>query len=179
MKIRPVKRKRSGAAKHKTASYQHSITCSGKETVVCKQALVALYNIGMKKVDLIQKSIKSGLPAPLPDTSGRHNTRPNKTPKNVADYIIQHISSLPAEESHYSRNCNIHKKYISHLLSVALTHKLCIEKCNAEELKYALTAIYTKSDTRKTCNSGAASEQLLRLRKQTGKSPEIQQVLFL
>ncbi|KAJ8896516.1 hypothetical protein PR048_001860 [Dryococelus australis] len=46
----------------------------------------------MEKVAIIQTSIQSGLPAPLPDERRRHKTRPNETPKNVADYIVQHIS---------------------------------------------------------------------------------------
>lgn len=176
IKKRPVKRKRNGAVKHKTASYQYSATSNGNETLVCKRAFVALYNISMKKVDLIQESLKSGLPAPPPDKRGRHNTRPNKTPKHVVEYIIQHISSFPAEESHYSRNCNIHKKYLSAILSIPLMHKIYIEKCDAEQVadefkvkictyrhifnnEFNLSFGHPKSDTCKTCDSGAGSEE--------------------
>lgn len=51
----------------------------------------------MKKVDFIQKSIKTGLAAPLTDKRGKHNTRPNKTPEDVRANIVQYISSFPAE----------------------------------------------------------------------------------
>lgn len=100
-----------------------------------KRAFVNLYTIGTKKVELIQDIIKSGSGAPAPDRRGKHNNRPNKTPEDVTVYIIQHVSSFLAEESHYSRNKNIHQKYLSPLLSIPIMHKLYLEKCNLDQVE--------------------------------------------
>lgn len=175
LKITPTKRQRTGALQHKTASFQYNITYGGKQTAVCKRAFVSIYNISMKKVDLIQQSIKKGLAAPLPDKRGKHNNRPNKTPEDVTAYIIKHISSFPSESSHYSRNCNIHKKYLSPLLSLPIMHKLYIETCNANKVpnrfkvkectyryifnnEFNLSFGHPKSDTCSTCDSGTGNE---------------------
>ncbi|XP_074025535.1 uncharacterized protein [Leptinotarsa decemlineata] len=169
-------RKRTGAVNHKTATFKYTVTVGGKQTTVCKRAFVKLYNIGTKKVELIQASIKSGLGAPAPDRRGKHKTRPNKTPDNVAAYIIQHISSFPAEESHYSRNKNIHKKYLPPLLSIPIMHKLYLEKCLADKVdeqfkvkectyrfifnnEFNLSFGHPQSDTCSTCDSGVANEE--------------------
>ncbi|KAG8315861.1 hypothetical protein J6590_063210 [Homalodisca vitripennis] len=64
-----------------------------------------------KKKKYFQKkwtSMQSGKSASEPDRRGKHMVRPNKTPAEVVGFVINHISSFPAEESHYSRHCNIH-----------------------------------------------------------------------
>ncbi|XP_072386058.1 uncharacterized protein [Diabrotica undecimpunctata] len=176
IKIIPTYQQRTGALKHKTASFQYNVTYGAKQTITCKRAFVSLYNISMKKVDLIQKQIKMGLAAPLPDKRGKRSNRPNKIQDDVVAYIIQHISSFPSELCHYSRNCNIHKKYLSPLLSLPIMHKLYIDTCNADKVQnrfkvkectyrnifnneFNLSFGHPKSDTCSTCDSGAANEE--------------------
>lgn len=176
IKKKEPKRKKTGALKHKSASYQYSVTSNGRLTTVCKRAFISLFGISMKKVDLIQQSIKLGKSAPEPDRRGKHTVRPNKTPADVAGYVIEHISSFPADESHYSRHCNIHKKYLSPLLSIPRMHKLYLDKCQNDgkdkiflikeatyrfifNNEFNLTFGNPKSDTCSSCDSGSANEE--------------------
>ncbi|KAG8329234.1 hypothetical protein J6590_091212 [Homalodisca vitripennis] len=46
----------------------------------------------------------AGKSAPEPDRRGKHMVRLNKTPAEVVGFVINHISSFPPEESHYSRH---------------------------------------------------------------------------
>lgn len=174
--ICPVKRPRKGAIKHKLASFKYSVTVQGNQIFICKNALASLYQIGKKKIDLIQKSMKTGSSAPSPDKRGRHNSRPHKTPDEVKEYIVQHIAMFPAEESHYSRHSNIYKKYLSPLLSVPKLHKLYLEKCAEDNVpqhyrvtestyrnvfvsKFNLSFGHPKSDTCSTCDAGHSNEE--------------------
>lgn len=173
----PIKRTRKGAVKHKSASYKYAVISEGKRIPVCKTALVNLYQTSRKKIEIIQNKIKSGAAAPSPDKRGKHNVRPHKISEDVKKSAIEHISKFPAEESHYSRNCNIHKKYLSPLLSISKMHKLYIEECTLNKLpeKFCkLRASYyrhvfvthfnlsfgePRSDTCSTCDAGKGDEE--------------------
>jgi hypothetical protein len=150
------------------------VTGGGRAITVCKRAFISLFGISMKKVNLIQKSIKLGKSAPEPDRRGKHTVRPNKTPAEVAGYVIEHISSFPAEESHYSRHCNIQKIYLSPLLSIPRMHKLYLDKCRNDgkgklflikdatyrfifNNEFNLSFGHPKNDTFSSCDSGCAT----------------------
>ena len=71
------------------------------------------------------------------DKHGRHSNRYNRIPESALEQLDQHIRSFPAKSSHYSRNKNYNKKYLSESLSVAKMHCLYLEKykpCIAAEL---------------------------------------------
>lgn len=173
----PIKRTRKGAVKHKSSSYKYMVTSGGVRIRVCKKALANLYQISLKKIEIIQTKIKSGATAPQPDKRGKHNVRPNKTSEDIKASVIEHILKFPAEESHYSRHCNMHKKYLSPLLSVSKMHKLYIEEsidsklpekfCKVKESYYRhifvthfnLSFGQPKSDTCSTCDSGEKTEE--------------------
>ena len=75
-------------------------------------------------------------PSPL-DKRGSHSNRYNRIPESTLEQIDQHICSFPAKSSHYSRNKNYDKKYLSESLSVAKMHCLYLQKyepCIAAEL---------------------------------------------
>nr|CAI5842963.1 unnamed protein product [Callosobruchus analis] len=116
---RQVLRERKGALKHKTASYIYSVTKNGTNERVCKDAICALYQIGRKKIDIILSRLKSGFSAPPLDSRGRHSNRPHKIDQEVKDFVKTHINRFPVDESHYSRNRNPHKKYLSPLLNLS------------------------------------------------------------
>lgn len=176
IKSGPPGRKRKGAMKHKKVTYQYFVTYGGNQKLVCKRALISLYRIGEKKVRIIQDKIKDGKAAPSPDKRGRHSNRPNKISDDVKAYIVQHISSFPAESSHYSRLSNIHKKYISPLLSVPKMHSLYLELCTSENKppefrvkecyyrsvfvnEFNLSFSKPRSDTCSTCDAGISNEE--------------------
>lgn len=174
--ITNVKRRRTNAVKNKSASYKYYITYNCKTITVCKTALCSLYQIGRKKIDVIKKSISEGLSAPIPDKRGQHDSRPHKIRDNVKNYVIDHIKKFPSESSHYSRNSNPYKRYLSPLLSVSKMHSLYINECKNLELpaeyhvkectyrnifvtEFNLSFAHPKSDTCSTCDSNAMSEE--------------------
>ncbi|KAG8338695.1 hypothetical protein J6590_000372 [Homalodisca vitripennis] len=58
-------------------------------------------NDGMIINEEINEETKlKGKSASEPDRRGKHMVRPNKTPAEVVGFVINHISSFPAEESH-------------------------------------------------------------------------------
>lgn len=86
------------------------------------------------------------------------------------------ILSIPSKSSQKSRNCNIHKKYLSPLLSLPVMHKLYIGTCNVDKVpnrfkvkertylyifnnEFNLSSGHSKSDTCSTCDSGTANEE--------------------
>lgn len=176
MNISPVQRPRKEATKHKSATFKYVVTFQGKQTFVCKKAFASLYQVGNKKIDLLQKSMKTGSCAPSPDKRGRHASRPHRTADEVTEYVKKHISMFPADESHYSRSSNIHKKYLSPLLSVPKMHSLYLEQCIKDNVpdyfrvtkstyrnifvsKFNLSFGHPKSDTCSTCDAGNSNEE--------------------
>jgi hypothetical protein len=171
----PVKNHQLNANKHRDASYKYFITVSGEQVQVCKSAFQSLYQIGKKKVAVVQEKIKQGHCAPSPDKRGRHDNRPHKIDDEVKAYIKAHISSFPAEESHYSRHKNPHKKYLSPLLTLAKMYKMYIEKCEEDgqaqkykremssyakifNTEFNLSFKTPRSDTCSTCDSGESND---------------------
>lgn len=172
----PPKRPSPNAKTCRSISHKYFISFGGNKKQVCKLAMCALYQISRGKIDMILREIKSGVSAPNPDCRGKHKNRPHKMDKDVVNRIIEHISSFPAEQSHYSRNKNIHKLYLSPLLNVSKLHRLYIEKCEEENLpdkykikissfskifetEFNLSFGYPKSDTCATCDAGEANEE--------------------
>lgn len=173
---KPVARRRTNAKKQKSATFKYFITHKGVTKEVCKLGLCGLYQISRKKVDIIIQKIKSGASAPTPDRRGKHNNRPHKADDEVVQRIKQHISSFPAEQSHYSRSKNIYKLYLSPLLNVTKMYELYIEMCKEQKLQakyeikkstynkvfvteFNLSFGYPKSDTCATCDSGNSNEE--------------------
>ncbi|KAL4702600.1 hypothetical protein ACJJTC_016076 [Scirpophaga incertulas] len=173
-----VARQRKNALKHKSATYKYFITNKGVTTEVCKLGLCGLYAIGRQKVDIIKYRIKTGVAAPPPDCRGRHSNRPHKLGDDVKEKIKQHISRFPADQSHYSRNKNMHKLYLSPLLNVTKMHCLYLEMCEEEQLpprfkitrstfnkifvtEFNLSFGYPRSDTCSTCDAGGSTDEHL------------------
>lgn len=169
MILKEVKRKQKNAIKHKTATFKYKVTCDQSEQFICKQALCSLYQVGRKKIDILQKVMKDGFTSPMPDRRGKHDTRPNKIPEDVVQHIENHICAFPSEESHYSGHKNKFKQYLSPLLSVRKMYKEYILMCETKNLpqrfmikesfyrsifetKFNFSFGHPRSDTCSTCD---------------------------
>ncbi|CAH2090988.1 unnamed protein product [Euphydryas editha] len=94
---------------------------------------------------------------------------------DVVKRIKEHISSFPAEQSHYSRKKNMNKLYFSPLLNVTKMDSLYLGMCHNEDLsdKYRVKktsynqnfchtihlSFDPKSNTCATCDVGDSNEQ--------------------
>lgn len=162
-------------AKQNTFSYTIKLPNRNEPIVICKQAFCSLFQISTKKVEIIQRKHSAGELTPSSDKRGKHTNRPNKTADEVINEVIDHISSFPAESSHYSRNRNPDKKYLAPTLSISQMHKLYIEQCESKELpkeyfikysnyanifstKFNLSFGQPRSDTCAVCDANEADE---------------------
>lgn len=133
---------------------------------MCRDAFCALHGIGRKKVELTQNLLKLGYSAPSPDKRGHHKNRSHK----IDDDVINNM----AEKSHYSRNKNHCKKYLSPILNVTQLYQLYVEQCKEKKMdnkymvkvsfyrhifatKFNLSFGHPKSDTCSVCDAGANS----------------------
>ena len=107
----------ANAQKHRSVSFKYFITISGQERQVCKKALQALLQVGKGKLDYMGSRLCQGN-ADVPSQQGKHSNRPTKTSEVQVDQVIEHIQMFPSESSHYSRNQNPNRKYLSSLLTV-------------------------------------------------------------
>jgi len=113
--------------KVRSFTYQYFIKTFNTDIRVCKTAFCEIFQIGRKKVELLQKQIKIDV-SPQADKRGKHLSRPHKMSDEVMQYISNHIESFPAESSHYSRNNNPNRKYLSPLLNIKKMFSLYKEK---------------------------------------------------
>lgn len=176
MTARSPKRPQKTATRHRTVSYRYFLEIDKRTIFICKQAFCSIFQIGKKKIEYLQKNNQLTEPAPTPDKRGRHTNRPHKLCDDVRQYIIDHISSFPADLSHYSRNINPHKKYLSPTLNISRMYDLYKEMCNDNQkpakyfVKYCTySKIFStefnlsfgtpRSDTCATCDSGEGNEE--------------------
>jgi ribosomal protein L23 len=65
-----VERTKQGVSNNKSQSYQFYVRKDNEDKRVCKKALCSLYQIGKKKIELLQDKMKAGISAPPPDRMG-------------------------------------------------------------------------------------------------------------
>lgn len=98
---------------------------------VCKKAFLSIHGVSHGRMErAIQAQVKKG-GSPHTDQRGQHIFG-NKTSDDDIELIKQHISSFPRYQSHYSRQDNPNRKYLSPTLSVAKMYTMYQEKCQEE-----------------------------------------------
>ena len=108
---------------------------------VCKKAFLSIHGISNGRLErAIQAQVKTG-GTPHGDQRGRH-VPGNKTSDDDIEFIKQHISSFPRYQSHYSRQDNPNRKYLSPTLSIAKMYSLYQEKMSRGREGYYLQRIY-------------------------------------
>jgi hypothetical protein len=111
-----------------TAEYHLKTTASShKRHRVCLKAFIGILGIGGKQVKNLNKyswANKDGPIVPV-DLRGKHDSRPNRIPKDVVVQIDAHIKSFPREGSHYALKTST--KFLAADLSVRKMHQLYLE----------------------------------------------------
>lgn len=97
---------------------------SGPEKVqICLKTLCNVFSITPRRVQMVQEKMKQ-VDVSTSDMRGKHTNRPHKISNDIKDLIREHITSLPAQESHYSRQKNADIKYLSANLSIQKLYEL-------------------------------------------------------
>lgn len=169
----------SGVQRQRQKSFKYFFTVDGERRQVCKEAIMSMLSIGRKKIDLIRDQISAGRSAPKRDERGRHHNRTNQTSEEKRNSVAEHIKSFPSEMSHYSRNKNPNRLYLSPWLSIRKMYQLYQEKCAGEKTVPVSFAIYRnifandfnfgfgtpKTDTCKVCDVQVNDEHVAKFKK--------------
>jgi len=109
---------RVNAARHRQQSFGYYVTLECHRVRICKKAFAALHQITNSKIDHVLKQLAAGLSAPRPVQRGKHNNRPQRVNESKVKQVKQHIMLFPAESSHYSRESNPNRMYLSPDLNI-------------------------------------------------------------
>lgn len=88
---------------------------------------MAIHGITKHRVDRLASCLKTGI-TPLADMRGKHENRPNKISGQIKVQIDTHIKGFPKRSSHYSRERNDRKYYLSSDLNISKMHMMYLEK---------------------------------------------------
>ena len=153
----------SSRSSKRKSTFSYFVRLHGKEVKVCLKAFCGIHGISVKRVRNVR--VKDCTP-PL-DQRGRHNQRPNRIPEVTINFVKNHVLSFPRQTSHYSRNANPNKRYLSPDLNISKMHKLYLQKCDELAWPSVTESTYQKvfcenfnfsfgsprSDTCKTCDT--------------------------
>lgn len=116
-------------------SFKYNLAFNGKRYDVCQKTICAIYCVTPRRIQLLQEKLKNG--HSTEDKRGKHFNRPHKIQQNLRNMIIEHITSFPTEESHYSRKkCT--KMCLSSNLNVQKMFELFQEKFKEPKMKLHL-----------------------------------------
>ena len=94
---------------------------------VCKTAFLSIFAVSNGRLSRAIKAQASEGGVPHTDQRGRHEPA-NKTPQERIRIVKEHIERFPRYESHYSRQDNANRQYLSPSLSLAIMYKLYKEE---------------------------------------------------
>ena len=96
---------------------------------ICKMAFLRIHGISNGRLCRVLKGQQAFSGIPKRDERGRHMPG-NKTAEEDLELVKRHIESFPSYESHYSRESNPHKKYLSPDLNITKMYLLYKEHCS-------------------------------------------------
>ncbi|KAK4879935.1 hypothetical protein RN001_008081 [Aquatica leii] len=88
----------------------------------CYKAFIAIHGITKRKLEILQKSLKSTA-GPPGDAKGRHYKKSNKLLDTVIAKVCAHIGFFKSRKSHYTLH-KTQKLYLSEDLNILTMHKL-------------------------------------------------------
>jgi hypothetical protein len=109
------------------------VRVDGKRLVVCQRAFASLHGISISAVQRISRAASTSVVAPK-DMRGKHANRPSKISPAIHKQVKEHIKSFPIMKSHYSRQKNKRRRYLSPLLSIMEMHRLYVDKYEGNSL---------------------------------------------
>jgi len=127
-------RPRTATSTPRTATIHYRVKTPIWDVVVCKQAFVSVFGIGIGRVRRLAELATSGQVTPPTDKRGKHGKQ-YKIPQNIHAQVCGHIESFPPRESHYSRHDNSNKKYLSENLNIRRMYLLYLEKYEPEQVE--------------------------------------------
>jgi len=106
---------------------------SGEHQNVCRKAFIAVYGIGKKRFERIQKEAGTGMTSPKDKRDKHHNHRVIE--QNIKQQINDHIRSFPRRQSHYSRKDNPNRFYLHENLNMRRMWLMYLNRYEPEEFE--------------------------------------------
>lgn len=133
----------------------------GSKVRVCLKSFCDIFSISPRRMQVLVQKLKNK-ESDITDQRGQHKNRPHSLTNNTKNLIIDHISSFPNQESHYSR-AKTSKKYLSAELNLTKMYNLFQDKYPEKSVsKRTYTDIFysdfklsfglPRSDTCDTCD---------------------------
>lgn len=125
----PVKRVRKTKTpdqpgKPRDTMREYTVMHGDKKTRVCRAGFLSIFGLKRKRVDnACRKVTESG--TPVRDKRGKHSV-PKVRDVHVRR-VLEHIRSIPAVASHYTRAKSPHRRYLDSSLSVAKMFRLYLQ----------------------------------------------------
>ena len=108
---------------------------------VCKKVSLKIHDVSNGRLDRALRAHQNAGGSPHCDQRGRHEPG-NKTKKETVDMIKAHINSFPQYKSHYSRNNNPNREFLTPFLTIHMMYGLYKEKCEQDNTRPASEWIY-------------------------------------
>lgn len=116
-------------AECRVMSFRYHVLVDKEVDYICKKAFIVLHRITNSKVYQLTQQLQNGAVVPHLDQRGKHGNRPNRNSTAAVQFVIDHISSFPAESSNYSRSKNSSRSYLSPVLSIGKMYSLYCKEC--------------------------------------------------
>ncbi len=110
---------------------------------VCKTAFLSIFAVSNGRLNRAIKAQALEGGTPHTDQRGRHEPS-NKTTEESRKFVKEHIEQFPRYESHYSRQDNPHRQYLSPSLSIAKMYSLYKDECSECEQQPVSSWTYRK-----------------------------------
>ncbi|XP_045126265.1 uncharacterized protein LOC123513258 [Portunus trituberculatus] len=108
---REVSDPRVGPNSRRKVTFEYAVYVDNTRTVVCKKAFLSIHSISERRVSYALKRMgETGVP-PV-DRRGKTAAPHNKAPDDVMQLVHDHIMSLPACTSYYSRAKSQYRVYL-------------------------------------------------------------------
>lgn len=124
-----IKRKTKQVDTRRTATIEYSIQLTNTTIKVCKTAFISLHGLSRGRLEYIVSKLKVGETIPQSDRRGKHQNHKRKYTQDVVDNVHSFIGKLPRYQSHYSRNRNLAKEYMSLEYNIELLYNRYKECC--------------------------------------------------
>ena len=105
----------------------------GVDIRVCQKAFCFVHGFGPKSLLILCKKSKGGTGLE-PDRRGKHDKHV-AVGEDLKNLVREHIQSFPARHSHYSRQDNAGRVYLSPELSIARLHRMFLEVHDPEYIQ--------------------------------------------
>lgn len=113
-----------GHVSRKTRTLSYNIEYCHADYAVCRAAFLSIHGVSEKRVrNVLRKRTATGC---VPDDKRGTNPSTKKISDSRVNMVVQHINSMPAVSSHYTRAKSPHRKYLDQSLNV---NKLWVLYC--------------------------------------------------